>query len=269
MIVLLFNEGQMCNQLLALSSALTLGVEYNDTVICPIMDEKLKAYFKFDGSSLDINVNMYHSEILFKLSKIAIKFNIIFGIKPRKYDPLKDKSKKQVFTDWRIKDNVVYVKHQNIVQNYFKFKDEIVDLSRKKVKVESDVINVGVHIRRGDYRVFNNGSWFYEDDKYISWMEELNNDRLCRFYLSSNEKVDIRKYKEAGLDAYELGGSAVEDLCCLSMCDYIMGPPSTYSWWASMYGDKKRLILESRNRIYAWDDFMTLGQRVALGIDKF
>ena len=31
--------------------------------------------------------------------------------------------------------------------------------------------------------------------------------------------------------------SAVGDLYALARCDYIMGPPSTYTQWASFYGN--------------------------------
>jgi hypothetical protein len=32
-------------------------------------------------------------------------------------------------------------------------------------------------------------------------------------------------------------GSAVEDLYSLARCDYLLGPPSTFSLWASFYGN--------------------------------
>ena len=34
-----------------------------------------------------------------------------------------------------------------------------------------------------------------------------------------------------------MGGNAVEDLYMLSECDYVIGPPSTYSLVAAMYRD--------------------------------
>ena len=36
---------------------------------------------------------------------------------------------------------------------------------------------------------------------------------------------------------HQFSGNAVEDLYMLSVCDYLIGPPSTYSLVASMYKD--------------------------------
>ena len=33
-------------------------------------------------------------------------------------------------------------------------------------------------------------------------------------------------------------GQIVEDMYAFAACDYIVGPPSTYTGWASFYGDK-------------------------------
>ena len=268
MIILLFNEGQMCNKLLALASAYTIGLEYSDDVYCPIMSEKLKNDFEFYNSNDNINVLMYHSRLLAFFSKIVIKFNFFFHIKTKKYDPQK-KDKRQVFFDWKIKDDKIFSKHQNDVRKYFSFKEKILTTAQKKVLKHDGIINVGVHIRRGDYKNFNNGIWYYTDQQYILWMKKLAEGRNIRFYISSNEKINQLQYSNVGLDIVFLTGNAVEDLCALSLCDYIMGPPSTYSWWASMYGNCPRLILDSAEKNYSWEDFLLLDQRVAMNADIY
>jgi hypothetical protein len=40
-------------------------------------------------------------------------------------------------------------------------------------------------------------------------------------------------------------GSPVGDLYALAQCDYIFGPVSTFSQWASFYGNKPLLHLEN------------------------
>jgi hypothetical protein len=40
-------------------------------------------------------------------------------------------------------------------------------------------------------------------------------------------------------------GSVVGDLYALARCDYIMGPPSTYTQWASFYGNQPLYHLRS------------------------
>ena len=41
----------------------------------------------------------------------------------------------------------------------------------------------------------------------------------------------------------------------MSMCDYIMGPDSTYSWWAMVMGHKPRLKLTKGMAGCTFDDF--------------
>jgi hypothetical protein len=50
-------------------------------------------------------------------------------------------------------------------------------------------------------------------------------------------------------------GSVVGDLYALARCDYIMGPPSTYTQWASFYGNRPMLCLESKDQRIDRDQF--------------
>lgn len=272
MILVLANEGQMCNQLLTLASAYSLGLEYQDSVKCPIMNSKLKNSFTFMDNCQVISIEMKES-LMWKLIAKYLKFiRKTFHFNESEQYEVDKKGKLQIFTDWiSFKDDTVFAKHQKEIRKYFSFRDEI---KKKCHKVmlnirTNDKPLVGVHIRRGDYNTFNNGCWYYSDEEYLRWMNDLAACRKVRFVISSNEKVNINFFVDSGLDVISISGTAVEDLCCLSMCDFIMGPPSTYSWWAAMYGNRKRLILEDRNKKYSWSDFMYLDERVQVGIDKY
>jgi hypothetical protein len=56
------------------------------------------------------------------------------------------------------------------------------------------------------------------------------------FLICSNEAINATMYQ--GLTVCFGTGDPVEDLYCLSACDYIIGPPSSFSAWAAFYGDK-------------------------------
>lgn len=272
MILVLANEGQMCNQLLTLASAYSLGLEYQDSVKCPIMNIKLKNSFNFTNNCQAISIEMKES-LIWKLIAKYLKFaRKMFHFNASEKYEVDKMGKLQIFTDWiSFKDDVVFAKHQKEIRNFFSFRDEIKEKCQKimlDIKVDDKYL-VGVHIRRGDYKTFNNGCWYYSDEDYLRWMNNLSVCKKVRFVLFSNEKIDINYFADSGLDITSISGNAVEDLCCLSMCDFIMGPPSTYSWWAAMYGNRKRLILEDKNKMYSWDDFMYLNDRVQAGIDKY
>ena len=97
-------------------------------------------------------------------------------------------------------------------------------------------IKVGVHIRRGDYRGWNNGKYFYEDEVYNDKIEQFSNlfkDKKILFILFSNEEITLkpkRDYIISKCDWYE-------DHYLLSLCDYIIGAPSTFTIWASFIGN--------------------------------
>ena len=62
-------------------------------------------------------------------------------------------------------------------------------------------------------------------------------------------------FRAHGLDLTEASGTPQEDVVTLSLCDYRVGPPSTFSWWAAYYGDKPRLSLRSRDDAVSLDKF--------------
>lgn len=272
MIIVLANEGQMCNQLLTLASAYSLGIEYNETVKCPIMNEKLKNDFLFNDDLVSIDTEMYESLLWKAVAKVICIAKKCLHISLKSRYRIERKGKIQLFTDWiSMKDDIVFAKHQSEIRRFFSIKPDIEKECQRIIndlRTNSEVL-VGVHIRRGDYKTFHNGEWYYSDDQYLRWMESLSKEKKVKYVLFSNEKLNLPYFLQCGFDVSNVSGSPVEDLCCLSKCDYIMGPPSTYSWWAAMYGNRKRLILEDRNEMYSWDDFMYLEERVRAGIDKY
>ena len=43
-------------------------------------------------------------------------------------------------------------------------------------------------------------------------------------------------------------GHLIEDMYALAECDYVVGPPSSYSMWASFYGDKPLYTIRNVNK---------------------
>lgn len=267
MIILLEREGQMCNQLLSLASVYCLSREYNDKLLCPIIDIKLKQYFSFKNQ-YDSRISMYYSSEWYLLAMLIKVIKKIFPIKGTlKYNPGK---KLHVFHTWQsYQDTKLFVKYIDEIRSYFKIESSIEDKCKKiisKIRCESDII-VGVHLRRGDYKTYKNGDFYYDDETVISWLKQLKKEskQNIHFLLCSNEKIDCEKYKKSGLSVSQPGKNSIEDLCLLSITDYILSPPSTYSFWAAMYGNKPRCILENSHSDISWDKFICFEKRVKNG----
>lgn len=141
------------------------------------------------------------------------------------------------FRDWES-----LVRHRCEILNFLAPRSEYVDAARvltEKARTDSEVILCGIHIRLGDYKQYKSGSWFYSLEQYVAKMQEFSDlfgDRKpVRFLVCSNENLPQDAFR--GLPVAFGSGRFMEDLMALSHCDYILGPPSTFSAWASFYGD--------------------------------
>lgn len=117
---------------------------------------------------------------------------------------------------------------------------------------------VGVHIRKEDYKTAYGGIYYYDDDVFIRYMQQMT--KLlphCSFYISSNESMSSR-YVELFKIVDKPVGSAVGDLYALSQCDYIIGPPSTFNCWASFIGDVPLYTMFKKGETITLDDFSVM-----------
>ena len=121
---------------------------------------------------------------------------------------------------------------------------------------ESDII-VGVHIRKGDYQEWLDGKYFFEDGTYESFMAQIEQDlapQKVTFFISTNGDVsDVIKKKHTTLRIEN--GNMAHDLYGLSICDYIIGPPSTFSKWAALTGHVPLCHVYDPTKPILLDDF--------------
>ena len=108
-------------------------------------------------------------------------------------------------------------------------------------------ILVGLHVRRGDYANWLGGKFFYGLDAYAAWLKAANAlwpGRKVGFLICSNENVDdLLRLPGASVGP----GGAITDLYALAACDFLIGPPSTFTLWASYYGGAPLHMLMEKN----------------------
>ena len=117
---------------------------------------------------------------------------------------------------------------------------------------------VAVHMRLTDYARFNGGAWFFSREQYGRWMAQTAAalSGKIRFLVFSDAPPTTTA--EAGWSAIDWmpgPGHPVADIHAMSLCDAIIGPPSTFSGWASFYGRVPRLELKSAGQIVRVADF--------------
>ena len=130
--------------------------------------------------------------------------------------------------------------YKDSIGDLFTFSDDI------KEKVESALSKipgqkVGVHIRRGDYKMYSKVHPPCPVSYYESAMNEFSDDAtfiVCTDDIPSfKEEFDVSKFVLSN------GKSELEDLYLLSQCDSVIICNSTFSWWGAYLGNDKEKVI--------------------------
>lgn len=156
-----------------------------------------------------------------------------------------------------------FEKHQDEIRLYFKpqleIQQNVNSLIQKLRSAKNTCLLVGVHIRRGDYKEFAGGKYFYDLMDYRRIMLDLKNrhtDRPMHFLICSNEIIHPSNFGD--IDCTLGIGTMVEDLYSLASCDLLMGPPSTFTKWASFFGKVPLFQIENLEQPITIEQFVIL-----------
>lgn len=151
-----------------------------------------------------------------------------------------------VVAGWYVRYYDLVVKYLDELRALFLIDPDITaPVSQALAGLPDGALRLGVHIRRGDYKQWKGGRYYYADNVYTAHIQrfaELNPGREIHVFLSTNDPaVSAGDYARAvpcpNVHIHRMAaGNAPQDLFLLSECDYIIGPPSTFSVVATMYG---------------------------------
>jgi hypothetical protein len=104
---------------------------------------------------------------------------------------------------------------------------------------------VGLHVRRGDYSSWQGGRYWLSDDSYASVVRSVRSQSLeqghdCFVVVFTND-VDE---PSCGQDL-TARGRWFADLIAMQNCDLLVGPPSTFTLWASYSASVPYIHLQS------------------------
>ena len=139
------------------------------------------------------------------------------------------------------------------------YDQNIADSYIRKLRNRYDII-VGVHARRGDYRNFLNGKYYYSWTEYKIWITNIikvfkaSKKNRVGVIICSDETVDIQLFNNLPVNISEKP-TVINDMLILSLCDYNIGPPSSLGTWISWYGKVPRFSLEDKSSINSIDQF--------------
>jgi hypothetical protein len=119
---------------------------------------------------------------------------------------------------------------------------------------------VGVHARRGDYKNYLKGKHYHSWEDYKKWIIQMisvfKNEGYCNlgFVLCSDEKPKKQIFKDLPIHFSDEDNMMI-DMHILSLCDYNVGPPSSFGTWISWYGKIPRMIIERNYIISSLEQF--------------
>jgi hypothetical protein len=279
MIILNQVYGQLCNQLFLFSHLIAYSLETGNRVWFPGFFRQEKHFPAFSdknhGSVKRVVVNgwfHFHEERIYKLFRRFLhadsKILRYAGRLSRRrlqtaLDPLRDVCFPEFgdphlprplcfFEGWMFRVPRAFRLHQDQIRSAFAFEDGLRVLAERWLDSLGSLKVIGVHIRLGDYETAA-PQWAYPLEDYLRWMRQIQitSGEECAFVVVSD--VAIPDFHERYV--YHYRGSAVEDLCILSLCDCVMGPPSTFNRWAAFMGNKKHLCIWTKDQEVQFSGF--------------
>jgi hypothetical protein len=269
-------QGQLGNRLFHLIKIYAYCIKHNYTLLYPSLYQ-YKDFLTIDNHGgkliigycnvykainliyrLLVKINFYRSffhEII-ELKKVSEK-HFLKGCMPKGLF-----GEKIVFlSGWGFDPCYLHLDYRNILLPLFHFDNTITTIADsiiKKLRTQNDVL-IAFHIRRGDYINFEEGKYYYSFDQYSDFINQTTQifpDRKICFIVASNEQCDTKLNLKEKTNCFFSNESAPVDLLLLSQCDYLIGPPSTFSLWASYYGNVPQILIRSGSQMIKTEDFI-------------
>ncbi|MDR1544609.1 MAG: alpha-1,2-fucosyltransferase [Prevotellaceae bacterium] len=108
---------------------------------------------------------------------------------------------------------------------------------------------IGVHIRRGDYKKWKGGKYFFSNEIYQKQIDNIAEKLSAKgenrqiFILFSNEELQFQKPNNWLISKEKW----FIDHHIMSLCDILTGPPSTFTLWANYIGCGKLFFIVDKN----------------------
>lgn len=261
----------MCNNILQYGHAYAWAREHGK--------QSMSMRFAYKYPYFKICKTPYHNFFCYVFAKFAAKMHLlpivnyddinISKSETEENERIMSKSRNVIVEGWYIRHYDLFIKYIDDIKRLFSFNEEITANIKKYLAQtsSSDDIKLGIHIRRGDYRTWNGGKYFFEDSEYIGFIKAFQNihpNESVAVYICSNESLDVETFKAAlpGMKINVNQGNPADDLCLLSNCDFIIGPYSTFSLTASLYNHTPLCWLMEKNQQIIFDYFENLFSKI-------
>ena len=239
------DKGQMCNNLLQYGHLYAWGRE-NGRCTCSMR-------FAYKYQYFHICHTPWHRFGTYLMAKTAAKLGLLPVVNFDSLDYQEEnamrlsRTRHAVAEGWYVRFYDLFIKYLPEIKALFAFLPAVRSAVAAKMAgcKGMETLHIGLHVRRGDYARWYDGRYFFSDAQYIGVVEKmaaLYPDRRKVVWVCTNDgALDEAAFAQAlaakGMETRFPKGNPGEDLCLLSECDVLAGPPSTFSLVAAMYRD--------------------------------
>jgi Glycosyl transferase family 11 len=279
MIIAASQEGQLCNRLFHFSHLISHAVNSGNRLWYPFFKEYAHYFPNLNRKSLDdLQISIYSNQLIRSilprltsfLSKCHQDLSFLAYIKAdREIIDLSSIPQKIIRNNllaldgWLFRDTNYFLDNASLIRGLFQFTSTLEDAVIKlveEIKKKSGTYLVGVHIRRGDYAQWENGRYYFDDEAYLSFINQTSlllskHGRKVIFIICSNEQIASTSPLHNASNITVHQKTAIEDLCLMSKCDFLIGPPSSFTSWASFMGEVPLLHIESLTQKFTAEQF--------------
>ena len=241
------DKSQMCNNLLQYAHVYAWGREHGRKVISMRFSYKYQ-YFHICHTNLTGFGWYLLAKYLAALKLIPTASFKHSDCDRKALEQQMLKHRNIVVSGWNVRFYDLFLKYRQEICDLFRIDSQYTDpvilkMHEAEQGAKGKVLRLGVHIRRGDYAQWKEGRYFFENTTYaqhINRFKELYPFEEIHTYLSTNDpSISAESFQELcpEVQIHLLNNNAPADLFMLSECDFLIGPPSTFSLVAAMYRD--------------------------------
>lgn len=245
------DKSQMCNNLLQFAHVYAWGRKHHQRVISMRFSYKYP-YFK-------IQQTKYAGFFWYLFAKYAAALKLLHTVSFRREDHREEKihymetHRHFVVSGWFARFYDEFLEYRDEICDLFQLREEYAKPLRERMEMaiggaNTGALRLGLHIRRGDYKDFYAGKFFYDNATYAAYVMEYARQNTAKdivTFISTNDRTvspdDFEKLCQGCQNSIKFivmpENNPAQDMIMLSECDAIIGPPSTFSLTACMYHD--------------------------------
>ena len=245
------DKSQMCNNLLQFAHVYAWGRKHHQRVI--------SMRFSYKYPYFEIQKTRYANFFWYLFAKYAAALRLLHTVSFRHDDHREEKIHYMethshfVVSGWNARFYDEFLEYRDEICNLFRLREEYAAPLRNRMETamfgtSADTLRLGLHIRRGDYKEFYDGKFFYDNATYATYVMEYarqNASKNIVIFISTNDRtVSAHDFEVLCQNCQNTikfivmpENNPAQDLIMLSECDAIIGPPSTFSLTACMYHD--------------------------------